>query len=200
MNNAELWNQTVFLALNAGPGTAHWMLAIAEVMANDLIYLIPIVLAVLWFLGDRRHCAVALKVCIVAGLGLGAGQLIGLTWPHPRPFMMGLGHTWMPHAADASFPSDHVTVFAAVGLCMMLDGEAGLGIVLLAAGLCVAWARIYLGVHFPLDMLGATGAATVMYVLVTPVWHRLGGGATRLIDQVYGRSMAWPISRRRVRP
>lgn len=200
MNNAELWNQTVFLALNAGPGTAHWMLATAEVMANDLIYLIPIVLAVLWFLGDRRHCAVALKACIVAGLGLGASQLIGLTWPHPRPFMMGLGHTWMPHAADASFPSDHVTVFAAVGLCMALDGELVLGLRLLAAGLCVAWARIYLGVHFPLDMLGAAGVAAIIYMFVTPIWHRLGGGATRLVEQGDGRAMTWPISRRWVRP
>ncbi|WP_232834718.1 undecaprenyl-diphosphatase [Rhodoferax ferrireducens] len=200
MNNAEFWNQTVFLALNARPGTAHWMLATAEAVANGLIYLIPIVLTVLWLWGGHRQRAVALKACIVAGLGLGAGQLIGLTWPHPRPFMIGLGHTWMPHAADASFPSDHLTVFAAVGLCMLLDGELVLGLALLAAGLCVAWARIFLGVHFPLDMLGAAGIAAIMYLLVTPVWHRMGGGATRLVELVYERAMAWPISRRWVRP
>lgn len=198
MTNAELWNQTVFLALNVRQGAPHWLLATAEVIANDLIYLIPIMLTAMWLWGNSRHRSVALKACVVAGLG--AGQLIGLTWPHPRPFMIGLGHTWMPHAAVASFPSDHLTVFTAVGLCIALDGELMLGLTPLAAGVFVAWARIFLGVHFPLDMLGAACLAAVTYVLVTPAWHILGGKVTQVVEQIYGRAMSWPISRRWVRP
>ena len=190
----------VFLALNADPGAAHWLLAVAAAIANELIYLIPIVLTAMWLWGDHRQRALALKACVVAALGLGAGQLIGFTWPHPRPFMIGLGHTWMPHAADASFPSDHLTVFSAVGICMALDGESALGIALLAMGLAVAWARIYLGVHFPLDMLGAAGVAAIVYMLITPAWRRLGASATRLVEKGYARVMAWPIARGWVLP
>lgn len=200
MTNAELWNQAVFLALNARPGAPPWLLAIAEVIANDLIYLIPIALTAMWLWGDSRPRSVALKVCVVAGLGLGAGQLIGLTWSHPRPFTIGLGHTWMPHAADASFPSDHLTVFTAVGLCIALDGELMLGLTLLAAVVFVAWARIFLGVHCPLYMLGAACLSAVTYMLVTPGWHILGGKMTQLVEQIYGKAMSWPISQRWVRP
>jgi undecaprenyl-diphosphatase len=114
--------------------------------------------------------------------------------------MIQLGHTWIPHAADASLPSDHLTVFSAVGLCLLLDGETLLGVTLFAIGLCVAWARIFLGVHFPLDMLAAVGVAAAMYALFTPVWNRLGHRATLLVEQVYGRAMAWPISRHWIRP
>ena len=194
MNKAEFWNQSVFLALNARPGTANWMLATAEAIANGLIYLIPIVLTVLWLWGGHRHRAVALKACIVAGLGLGAGQLSGLTWPRPRHFMIGLGHTWMPHSADASFPSDHLTVFTAVGLCMVLDVESVLGLTLLATGLCVAWARIYLGVHFALDMLGAAGVAACSYLIVSPLWRRAGMAITGLAERLYRTVLARPIA------
>ena len=200
MDQVEIWNQAVFVALNARPGTAHWVLATAEAIANDLIYLVPLVLVAMWLWGDRRQRAVALEACIVSGLALGAGQLIGLLWPHPRPFMIGVGRTWMPHAPDASLPSDHMTVFSAVGLCMVLEGQTLLGLALLVTGLFVAWARVYLGVHFPLDMLAAAGVAAFIYALVTPVWWRLGDSATLLVEQVYGRAMAWPISRRWVRP
>lgn len=126
MDQVEIWNQAVFVALNARPGTAHWMLAAAEAIANDLIYLVP--------------------------------------------------------------------------LALVLEGETLLGLACLGTGLLVAWARLYLGVHFPLDMLAAAGVAAFMYALVTPVWRRLGDRATLLVEQVYGRAMAWPISRRWVRP
>jgi undecaprenyl-diphosphatase len=78
MDQVESWNQAVFLALNARPGAAHWVLATAESIANDLIYLVPLALVAMWLWGDHRQRAVALEACIVAGLALGAGQLIAL--------------------------------------------------------------------------------------------------------------------------
>jgi undecaprenyl-diphosphatase len=200
VDKVEVWNQAVFLALNARSGTTHWMLVTAEAIANDVIYFVPLVLVAMWLRGDRHRRAIALKACIVADLTLGAGQLICRLWPHPRPFMIGLGHTWMPHSADTSLPRDHMAVFSAVGLCLVLEGETPLGLALLAIGLCGAWARIYLGVHFPLDMLAAVGVVALTCALVTPVWRHLGGRATLLVEQAYGRAMAWPISRHWVCP
>ena len=43
------------------------------------------------------------------------------------------------------------------------------GAVVLAVGFGVAWSRIYLGVHFPLDMIGAFGVAAVAALLVRMV-------------------------------
>ncbi len=62
-------------------------------------------------------------------------------------FVLRLGHAFIPHAADPSFPSDHVTIFAGVGLSLLLGhARSVVGWAMLLLGLCVAWARVFLGV------------------------------------------------------
>ena len=76
--------------------------------------------------------------------------------------MIGLGHTLISHAADSSFPSDHLTLLWAVAFSFLMHRSPRLaGIALALLGLPVAWARIYLGVHFPLDVVGAALVAVL---------------------------------------
>lgn len=76
--------------------------------------------------------------------------------------MIGLGHTLITHAADSSFPSDHLTLLWAVAFSFLMHLSPYLGGIALALlGLPVAWARIYLGVNFPLDMVGAALVAVL---------------------------------------
>ncbi len=185
--------------MNAGTSAPPWTVAVARVLADGVIYGVPLLLVMLWLWGDYRLRRAALRTCVVAALALGGGQLIGLAWPQPRPFMIGLGHSWISHAADPSFPSDHVTVFSAVGMSMLFDGQAVLGLIVLAAGACVAWARIYLGVHFPLDMVGAVALATATCMVVVPVWRRAGDRVTAVVQHAYRNVMALPIARGWVR-
>lgn len=114
--------------------------------------------------------------------------------------MIALGRAWIPHVADSSFPSDHVTVLSGVGLTLLSGGAPGLAAATLLTALCVAWARVFLGVHFPLDMVGAVGIATLASLAVTPVWRRIGDSATRHVEQVYRRVLALPISWHWLRP
>jgi undecaprenyl-diphosphatase len=199
MEYIESLNRALFLAINAGAGTATWVVDSAILIANGLIYLIPVLLLVLWLWGDARRRNLALRACLVAMLGVGLNQLISLAWPHPRPFAIGLGQPWLPHAADSSFPSDHATVFASVGLTLLFGAEIGLAVVTLVVGLCVAWSRVFLGVHFPLDMLGAVGVAAFAYVVVAPTWRWVGSAATRFAERLYRAVLARPIARGWVR-
>jgi undecaprenyl-diphosphatase len=80
--------------------------------------------------------------------------------------VIALGHTLMHHDADASFPSDHLTFLWSVAFSLMLHRPrwiASIAFVLL--GFPVAWARIYLGVHYPLDMVGAALVASASAAL-----------------------------------
>lgn len=66
---------------------------------------------------------------------------------------------------------------------------------ILLSGLAVAWARIFVGVHFPLDMVGAVGMACVAYLLIAPLWRLAGATVMRGLVTVYRKLLAWPIGR-----
>ncbi|MFT0546430.1 undecaprenyl-diphosphatase [Allopusillimonas ginsengisoli] len=152
----EKINQALFLFLNAPEHPSAVLVALAQGLANYVIWIVPAVLILGWLRGNE-HVRRLMLVAAASGVaGLLVNQAIGLVWQHPRPFMMGLGHTLMVHAADSSFPSDHLTVLWAVSFSFLTHQRWRVaGIILAILGLPVAWARIYLGVHFPLDMVGA---------------------------------------------
>jgi undecaprenyl-diphosphatase len=167
----EALNTQLFLLLNAASGLHGAQLWVATALAEWVIWLIPLGLTSLWLLGEPSDQRAAVKALLAALLVLGLNQLIGLAWFHPRPFMLGIGHSYLAHVADSSFPSDHVSLLCAVGLALWTSASVWakrLAALLLAVTPLVAWARIYLGVHFPLDMLGALAAAgTVVWLLNT---------------------------------
>lgn len=194
MNKIEAFNQSLFLWINADVDTPLWAVDTATVLADDLIYLIPVLLLLLWLWGDGARRNQAIKACLVSLVALGVNQVIGLVWQHPRPFMIGLGHAWIPHAADSSFPSDHMTVFVGIGLTLLLGGAFRLAAAILATGFSVAWARVFLGVHFPLDMVGAVAVAGVAYVIVSPLWRMAGNTLTNMAEKLYRTVFAHPIA------
>jgi undecaprenyl-diphosphatase len=155
-------NRSLFLILNAPAHLGGWRLETARFAAEYPILLLPVLLSALWLWGDPCERVRLLIATAAAVAALALNQAIGLLWWHPRPFALGLGHTYLLHAADNSFPSDHVTVLWAVGFALWGSGNLrALGTMLLGLALAVGWARVYLGVHFPLDVLGAIATASL---------------------------------------
>ncbi|MBR7792144.1 undecaprenyl-diphosphatase [Undibacterium sp. FT147W] len=149
-------NHALFLWLNAPGHPSTLVLAIATFFAEYAICALPVIIGFGWLRGNEHTRKVLLEATASGLAGLLINQIIGLVWQHPRPFMISLGHTLIPHAADSSFPSDHLTLLWAVAFSFLMHRSPRLvGMALASLGLPVAWARIYLGVHFPLDMVGA---------------------------------------------
>lgn len=195
MNSLEALNRAWFLSINATPATPPWQIDITVAIANELLYLIPALLALLWLFGGRHRRSAAVRACCVAFLALGLNQLIGMVWMHPRPFMIGLGHTFIEHAPDSSFPSDHATLFASVALTFLLARMWRCGLLVAFAGIVIAWARVRIGVHFPLDMAGAVAVACVAYALIAPLWQHAGDALMHILIALYRRLASWPIRR-----
>jgi undecaprenyl-diphosphatase len=194
MNQIEAFNRALFLQMNGDYATQPWLVAIAIGIAVGLVYLIPMLLAALWLWGGRDLRRLATKACLVTLLALGVNQVIGLAWMHPRPFMLGLGHGWLDHAAESSFPSDHATVFAGVGLTLLFGGATWLAGIVLIVGVMVAWARVFLGVHFPLDMVGAVAVAWAAYGIISPLWRVAGEPLMHPFERLYRALLARPIA------
>lgn len=87
-----------------------------------------------------------------------------------------------------------MTVFASIGLSLLFGGAFRLATAVLTTGFAVAWARVFLGVHFPLDMVGAVAVASVAYVVILPLWRMAGDTITNLAEQLYRTILARPIA------
>ena len=159
-------NNHLFLLINAPSGASPAIVSVAELIASKLIDLVPLLLVALWVWGSPSRRTGLVASSIAAGLALGTNQLVGLFWFEPRPFMAGLGRTLMAHVPENSFPSDHTTFILAVGFALVATRAAPTwGKVVSVLGVLVAWARIYLGLHFPLDMVASALIACLFGVL-----------------------------------
>ncbi|MCG5076735.1 phosphatase PAP2 family protein [Paraburkholderia tagetis] len=200
METLEALNHSLFLAINGTPATPRWLIDTALFIANDLILLVPLALVLMWLSGDERQRAVAMRACVVTLVALGVGQVIGHFWPHPRPFVIGLGHTFFAHAPDPSFPSDHGTVCSAFVLTLLLGGMVRTGLIALVLGVAIAWSRVFLGVHFPFDMIGAFVVSCLVYAVVAPVWNACGAALTQYAVTLYRALLAGLIRNGWLRP
>jgi undecaprenyl-diphosphatase len=127
-----------------------------------------------------------------------------LLWYHARPFAIGAGHAYLAHAPDSSFPSDHGTIMFTVALVLACSRDPDarrFGRSLLPLAVVVAWARVFLGVHWPMDMLGAVVVSLGMTLLFqTQAATRLCDALTVNLASLYRRLLAAPIARGWLRP
>ncbi len=166
-------SQHLFLAINASAHPDPLEVALAEIAAAWLIYAAALLVAGLWIWGRPEARGALLATVVAVSIALGVNQLLGLLWFEPRPFMIGLGHTLEYHAADNSFPSDHATYLWSLGFGLIAtDAARRWGAFVCLCGLLVAWARVYLGFHFPIDMatsfLVALAAAALARAMLRP--------------------------------
>lgn len=96
----------------------------------------------------------------------------------PRPFMAGLSPSHIAHGARGGLPSTHAAVMFAVAFLLLLHPALrATGAAVTALASATAWSRVYLGIHFPLDilagaLLGAAIAGAAALALSTVAGHR----------------------------
>jgi len=197
-------NLTLFALINAAPGLEGWRLHGAVFAAEWVIMILPLGLVLMWMHGGTAQREAAVRAFLAAVIALTLNKAIGLAWFHPRPFMAEIGHTFLFHAPDSSFPSDHGTSMFSVALALAfgpLREARRFGVALLALGVVVAWSRVFLGVHWPLDMIGALVTSSMATLLVnTRTGQALAALVVPQLQVVYRRVLRAPIKRGWLRP
>ena len=140
----------------------------------------------------RRTVAAAFLIAFVAGA---LSRVVQNAWVTPRPvYDPVLGRLFAPTFQSAidhdfhSFPSDHAAfllplVWYVGRLHGWLGGAAG---VLLSLGML---SRVYLGVHYPVDVVVGLGLGALVIVLVERFWPTLPDRACTLVRACEAR---WP--------
>jgi undecaprenyl-diphosphatase len=152
---------SLFRAINGLAGRSR---ALDEMMISLAKYsplIFAAVLVALWVTWSHRNQRGALLAGISALVALGLGQLVGMALPRERPYLTHRVALLITHSPDTSFPSDHTTLAFAIAMVIVLFNRR-LGLALLAFGLVVAYARVFVGAHYPGDVLGGAvlGALT----------------------------------------
>jgi membrane-associated phospholipid phosphatase len=173
-----------FLAFNHFARDTPWLHGPAVDFAKYGVVLfgLGIVAAVVY---SRWHQARVMAAAVWAGVGtviaVGVNQPIGNAVGEHRPY------TAYPHAltlvdktSDFSLPSDHAVMAGAVALGLFLVSRK-FGLVAALAALLMAATRVYVGAHYPQDVIAglALGAAVVGLG-----WLVLGGVLTTGVDRL----------------
>lgn len=174
-------NQTLFLVINAAPDTHPLLLNFAMLSSNYLTYLPVIAVIASWckFPSSREKIV---RILLSVGLTLLCANLIRGIVFSPRPFMEHVGTNFLSHNAGNSFPSKHASFVFAIAFSLLINDVASFARsrlnLLLATGalliaLVVSWSRIYLGVHWPKDILAAAALSFLCALFIAKTWRHL---------------------------
>jgi undecaprenyl-diphosphatase len=151
----------LFELVNAGVAAPAWSIAFAR-FASDVL---PTLLAAAILCGalfDRRlryACFTAVVSVLAVWLLVNVFRSV---LPFPRPAFFGLGVQWEPQGMRPGFPSLHAAGTFAAAFALWCLPRRGPMFAALAIAAVVGWSRVFLGLHFPTDVVvGAMLAALV---------------------------------------
>src|SRR5919199_1930458 len=142
-----------------GPAGFHPFLDVTMVGAAAGAEPAFIALVAIWFvIGWLRRLPMdrqgAIAALLAAGGALGANQVLASIWYRPRPYIAHPErvHHLLGHSSDSSFPSDHAAAAFAIA-AVLFARHRRLGLAALALAAVVGYARVYVGAHYPADVL-----------------------------------------------
>lgn len=131
---------------------APWLMVLARWMALGGAWLSAAVVAcAVWRRPAQwRYIVMVVVACTVTTL-LSHQLARWLDWP--RPFVLGLSLNYISHGVSAAMPSTHASVMFALALLFRRrPALSEWGLVLATLALLTGAARVYVGVHFPMDI------------------------------------------------
>ncbi len=168
-----------------------WAHGIMTTITQYAIAFFAVLLVIAWWnarnADDPPSAVVAAVWAALASLvGIGLVQVIGGAVDRARPYVtMPATHLLVDRTSDFSFPSDHGTASAAIAVGLVLacrhTASKWVGWTAIALALLIGFSRVYVGAHYPGDVLAgfvlggivAWAGAPLAKRLLTPLASRL---------------------------
>ncbi len=169
-------------ALDEALNKAHSSLLDSLARALDVLdhpTVVLVILAVVFVIvGFTRTWWIALATCVVAGLGWITTLVVKQVVAEPRPSTNTLEHILNIQPATLSYPSGHVVFAASLSVAVILAYSSRavrtwLIVVAIVFVVIVAWSRLYLGVHYPVDTVGGVLNGIAGALLFAGLWNLL---------------------------
>ncbi|MDP4143635.1 MAG: undecaprenyl-diphosphatase [Bacillota bacterium] len=164
-------NTEIFRLIN---NLAHRSTVLDNVMiffSKYVPYIFMAVIAIVFILGviknDEKYRKVSFSTFTITVINLVLSFIMGSIYYVDRPFVHNKVNLLFPHVEDASFPSDHATGTMSIALGLMKYNRV-VGIILTTLSIIVGFSRVYVGHHYPSDVVGA-----YIMVLITNYLYNL---------------------------
>lgn len=169
-------NYDVLKAINGLAGQSVLVDSVMKFASSYAVPVFAIVLLVMWFFGNEFMKKTVVYSTVSGVFGIIINFLIAKIYYEPRPFVTHDDiNVLIEHAADASFPSDHTTGALALAFAIVLRNKK-IGIIMMIFAILTGFSRIYIGNHYPLDVLagivigiGVAFGVNKMPFLVNPI-------------------------------
>ncbi|QLJ05836.1 phosphatase PAP2 family protein [Streptomyces sp. NEAU-sy36] len=169
----------------------HWFDRIMEFVGEYGLLLAMVLLVVWCWWSVRRRggedAASSVAALVWAPLAAGIAVLVNIPIrgfvERPRPFVDHQGlDVLVAGKTDFSFVSDHATLTMALGVGLFVAnrkfGIVGIGLALLE-GFC----RVFMGVHYPTDVIGGFALGTAVTLLLAPLASALLTPLMRAVER-----------------
>ncbi|HEY6933798.1 MAG TPA: phosphatase PAP2 family protein [Marmoricola sp.] len=146
-----------------------WLHEVVRLYALYGVVLFALLLLVAWWRARRSGSITRVSASLWAPLGallaLAVNQPLGRFVGERRPYdEIAHALVLVPRTTDFSFPSDHAVMAGAVAAGVLLvDRRLGLLATLMA--LLMAFARVYVGAHYPFDVIAGLLVGAVVTTL-----------------------------------
>ena len=138
--------------------------------ADYLGYILLLVLALFLSVNYKKYWKIVVLALAAAGLSkFIVGEIIRQLWFRSRPFIaLNFAPLINQSPAEASFPSGHALFFFALATIVYLYNKKA-GILFYIASFFIAVARVFVGVHWPSDVL----AGAVLGILIAWILNKI---------------------------
>ncbi len=166
-------NLASFLLINQYAGKNSLLDAALISFAEIMPYIFILIIIYLWFGACIERKKSSLNSGLSVLLGMLTSYIISLFYYHSRPFVENLGTQLVEHAPDSSFPSDHTTFIFSISVMLLFNKSTRvIGSILCFLSFISGLSRVFVGVHFPLDIFGAILVAIFSSVVVFKLQHK----------------------------
>ncbi len=129
----------------------------------EYAYLLIILLVGLFFVWQKKEIKKRIVYLSLFSLPLSyiVAKIAGKLFYNPRPFVVDKITPLIYHAADNGFPSDHTLLSATLAFIVFCFNKKAGGLLIVLA-LLVGYARVFVGVHHFVDIVGSVVIAGVV--------------------------------------